>query len=55
MVEDKHLMAFWNGDEKETSFICNTCLAYLGWTRKLYKEKPRFFTYLGERGYITNE
>lgn len=50
IIEDKHLMAFWKGDENETNFICNTCLAclvYLGLGNPLYKEKPRFLTYLG--------
>ena len=40
-------MAFWDGDEDETNLICNNCLAYLGWRKPLYKEKSRFFTYLG--------
>jgi adenine-specific DNA methylase len=27
-VKDKHLLSFLTGNENETDFICNTCIAY---------------------------
>ena len=45
---NKHLLSFLTGDENETDFICNTCIAY-SFLRKIIPivKKNRVLYYIG--------